>query len=122
MKCEVCWEAEATHTCRLCGRSVCPAHIDRVRGICSFCVEALCQVCGEQLSITHCAVCGRLVCLDCGVQVDTVLHVCRPCYTSLGGRSGVLARLRRGRRPPRMPSIRGFVEKVLEARRRGGEE
>lgn len=119
MLCEVCGEAEALHRCSMCGRLVCPRHFDRGRGVCTFCVQALCQVCGRMLSITHCAVCGRLVCLDCSVQVNTVIHVCSKCHEALGGREAVLTYLRERKKPPRMPGIRAFVERVLRASRRG---
>ena len=35
--CVVCEAEPATHTCDLCGRSVCGDHFDRVEGVCAVC-------------------------------------------------------------------------------------
>jgi hypothetical protein len=78
--CEVCGEAEATHTCRLCGRKVCDKHFDSKTGLCAICSGALCEICHEKLAVTFCPSCGRLVCYDDSVQIDEVRRVCKECY------------------------------------------
>ncbi|RLE83906.1 MAG: hypothetical protein DRJ41_04075 [Thermoprotei archaeon] len=82
MKCEICLENDASHTCRLCSRAVCDADYLRSKEICVSCDESLCEICGKNLSVGYCSICGRLVCDLCSLRKNAA-RICDECLSRL---------------------------------------
>jgi hypothetical protein len=115
--CEICG-APATRRCPLCGRMVCDEHFNEELGVCAVCAQSLCMICGRRLAITTCPLCGRMVCVECSVQVDSAVRICKECYKRLAG-MGKAEILRELHRPRGMEAARRLALRVLPPPTRG---
>ncbi|AWR99992.1 hypothetical protein DFR87_10205 [Metallosphaera hakonensis JCM 8857 = DSM 7519] len=81
LKCEICEDRLALHTCSVCGRSVCDFHFNE--GVCAVCEMSMCEVCGKNLSIGYCELCGSLVCDRCVGVSNGSRRICKKCIQGL---------------------------------------
>ncbi|BBG23822.1 hypothetical protein IC006_1117 [Sulfuracidifex tepidarius] len=83
LKCEICWENDSKHCCKICGRKVCEEDFNKERGICKVCEMSICQLCQRNLAIGYCECCGRLVCIECTAYHDKSRRICKECFQKI---------------------------------------